>query len=54
MVSRGLVLMARTSPGSPASGKPLQIAVDSVSGTTEATQHPGGAEGWKECDRVVT
>jgi hypothetical protein len=35
--------MARGSPGHDEQGKPLQIAVDSAPGTTEATQHPGDA-----------
>jgi hypothetical protein len=40
MVSRDLVPMARECAGPRKKGKPLQLAVDSVPGTTAATQHP--------------
>ena len=39
MVSRDLVPMRERIAGPHGTGKPLQIAVDCVTGTTEATQH---------------
>ena len=38
MVSRDLVPIARGCAGARSTGKPLQIAVDDVAGTIEATQ----------------
>jgi hypothetical protein len=40
MVSRDFVPMRDRIAGPRATGKPLQIAVDSVTGTTEAARHP--------------
>jgi hypothetical protein len=41
MLSRDLVVITRECPGAIRVGKPLDLAVDGVTATTDATQHPG-------------